>query len=179
MNRTHTILAIVTVSVLFALSWAQDDTTAPEDAPPLGTIAAVLAESSDFSTLVSALDAAGLTATFEGDGPYTLFAPTDAAFARLLPERLNQLIENEARLSEILQYHAVADTVLSETLLELDSLVTLSDAELSVRVIDQVVYIGDAVVTAVDIQAANGVIHVIDTVLTPPETSPETSSETE
>ncbi len=175
MNRTHTIFvartaSIVLILVLLMTAWAQEgsaDESDPTDTDSV-TIAEVLAESSGFSTLVTALGAAELTETFDSEGTFTLFAPTDAAFARFSQERLTTLIENSERLGEILRYHAADETISSEALVDRDSISTLSGATVSVRVVNQVVYVGDAIVTGVDIRASNGVIHIIDTVLLPP-----------
>ena len=125
-----------------------------------------------FKTLVAGLKAAGLIDTLKGKGPFTVFAPTDDAFAKLAPGTLDELLkpENKDTLVNILTYHVLADKVLAADALKLDgkevNMVNGDKAKIEVR--DGSVYIDDAKVILTDIMAKNGVIHVIDTVMMPP-----------
>lgn len=136
----------------------------------LQSIAAIAAGNDDFSTLVAALDAAGLVDTFAGDGSFTVFAPTNAAFAALPEGTLDALLADpQGALTDILTYHVIGDTVLAEQVVTLDSAETLNGAAIAIAVVDGGVVLNDNVnVTATDIIATNGVIHVIDAVLLPP-----------
>ncbi len=122
-----------------------------------------------FNTLAAALTAADLIDTLKGDGPFTVFAPTDEAFAALPDGTVETLLkpENKDQLTAILTYHVVPGEVLSGDVVGLSSATTVNGADLSVKVMDGTVMINDAKVTAVDIKAKNGVIHVIDKVLIP------------
>jgi uncharacterized surface protein with fasciclin (FAS1) repeats len=123
-----------------------------------------------FKTLVQALTAAGLVDTLSGTGPFTVFAPTDAAFAKLPAGTLDDLLkpENKAKLQGILKYHVVSGDVRAADVVKLNSAKTLEGKSVPVKVSGETVKIGDATVTKTDIAASNGVIHVIDTVLLPP-----------
>lgn len=122
-----------------------------------------------FNTLAAALDAAGLIETLKGDGPFTVFAPTDEAFSRLPEGTIDNLLkpENRDQLTAILTYHVVAGKVLAEDVVKLTSAKTVNGAEVTVRVQDGGVRIDDANVVKTDIGASNGVIHVIDNVILP------------
>jgi uncharacterized surface protein with fasciclin (FAS1) repeats len=124
-----------------------------------------------FETLAAALDAAGLVATLRGDGPFTVFAPTDAAFARLPEGTVESLLrpENRDRLTAILTYHVVPGRVTAEEVVRLDRAATVNGAEVRIRTRDGGVQVDDADVVTTDVFASNGVIHVIDEVLLPPE----------
>ena len=123
----------------------------------------------NFNTLAAALDAAGLIDTLEGDGPFTVFAPTDAAFEALPEGTVEMLLkpENKEKLTAILTYHVVAGKVMSSDVVGIDSATTVNGADIDVMVSGSDVMLNDAKVTAVDISASNGVIHVIDKVLLP------------
>jgi uncharacterized surface protein with fasciclin (FAS1) repeats len=123
----------------------------------------------DFSTLAAALEAGDLVVTLKGDGPFTVFAPTDAAFAKLPEGTLDSLLkpENKDQLVAILTYHVVPGEVTSAEVVNLDSAPTANGQELSIKVQDGTVYVNEARVVAADIPASNGVIHVVDTVILP------------
>jgi uncharacterized surface protein with fasciclin (FAS1) repeats len=126
----------------------------------------------DFTTLATALEAAGLVETLKGDGPFTVFAPTDEAFAKLPAATLNELLlpENKDQLSAILTYHVAEGEVASTDLVDGQAIPTVQGGEALVAISeDGTVTVDDATVTAADVMASNGVIHVIDTVLLPPE----------
>jgi uncharacterized surface protein with fasciclin (FAS1) repeats len=122
-----------------------------------------------FNTLVAAVKAAGLVDALKGPGPFTVFAPTDAAFAKLPPGTLENLLkpENKEQLRKILTYHVVAGEVMAKDVMKLDSAKTLEGANLTIHAGKGGVMVNNAHVTKTDIAASNGVIHVIDTVLLP------------
>ncbi len=120
-----------------------------------------------FNTLVAAVQAADLAEVLAGDGPYTVFAPTDEAFAKLPAGTVEALIANPDKLREILLYHVVAGKVSASQVVSLSSATTVQGSDVSIRVADGSVMINDALVTATDIETSNGVIHVIDTVILP------------
>ena len=132
-------------------------------------IVTVAATAGDFTTLVAAVKAAGLVETLQGDGPFTVFAPTDEAFAKLPAGTVDSLLlpENKAKLVAILTYHVVPGEVLAADVVNLSAADTVEGQPLSISVNDGGVQINDAHVTATDIMASNGVIHVIDSVLIP------------
>jgi uncharacterized surface protein with fasciclin (FAS1) repeats len=123
-----------------------------------------------FKTLTAALTAAGLVDTLKGPGPFTVFAPTDAAFAKLPAGTVDTLLkpENKAKLTAILTYHVVAGKVMAADVVMLKEAKTVNGAMVAVKVDGGNVMINNAKVTTADIEASNGVIHVIDTVLLPP-----------
>ena len=124
--------------------------------------------SGNFSTLAAALGAAGLIGALKSEGPFTVFAPTDEAFAKIPPQALSELLqpENKAKLTAILTYHVVPGKVSAHEVANLDSAMTLQGQTLKINKQDGV-KINDAKVIAPDVEATNGVIHVIDTVLMP------------
>src|SRR6478752_7591888 len=122
-----------------------------------------------FKTLVAAVKAAGLVDTLKGDGPFTVFAPTDAAFAALPAGTLDKLLADPAALKKILLYHVVSGKVTADQVVGLTSATSVEGAPIAITVKDGKVYLNDdAQVVATDIPATNGVIHVIDHVILPP-----------
>lgn len=122
-----------------------------------------------FTTLAAALDAADLIGTLKGDGPFTVFAPTDAAFAKLPAGTVEMLLkpENKAKLQAILTYHVVPRSVSSSEVVKLKSAKTVNGQSVAIKVANGGVSIDGANVVKADIAASNGVIHVIDTVILP------------
>ena len=157
-------------------------TTPPADATTTDQTSAAAAEGKDivdtavaagkFGTLAKALEAAGLVETLKGAGPFTVFAPTDEAFAKLPAGTLDDLLkpENKEKLAGILTYHVVSGNVPAAEAIKLDgqTVKTVQSVTAPISVRDGAVYIGEAKVVQADVQASNGVIHVIDTVLLPP-----------
>ena len=143
-----------------AVSDAEMLAKAPKD---IVTIASTSAK-----TLAAAVTAAGLVETLQGTGPFTVFAPTDAAFAAIQTE-VDKLLkpENKAALSKILTYHVVAGKVMAADLKDGQEITTVQGGKLKVKIKDGKVMIGNANVTTANIEASNGVIHVIDKVLLP------------
>lgn len=124
-----------------------------------------------FTTLVAAVEAAGLVDTLKGTGPFTVFAPTDDAFAKLPAGTLDELLkpENKQKLTDILLYHVVSGKVMAADVVKLTSATTVLGKDIKITVKDGKVYLNDNVqVVITDVEASNGVIHVIDTVLLPP-----------
>ncbi len=136
-----------------------------------GNIVAVAQETPDLSTLVEAVVAAELVETLEEPGPYTVFAPTNAAFDALGEETLNTLLEpaNKAELAEILTYHVVPGELTASELSNGQMLKTVQGDNLDVKIDGEEVTVNGAEVVTPDVEASNGVVHVIDEVLTPPE----------
>jgi uncharacterized surface protein with fasciclin (FAS1) repeats len=135
-----------------------------------GTIVDVAAENGEFTTLISLVQAAGLEETLSGDGPFTVFAPTDDAFAQLPPEALQALANDPDTLAQILQYHVAAGELMAADVATSTSIPTVEGQELTVTADGGTVTLNDNVqVTTTDIEASNGVIHVIDQVLLPPD----------
>ena len=141
-----------------------------EEAPAeVGTIVDVAASTEGFSTLVAAVEAAGLVETLSGEGPFTVFAPTDEAFAALPEGVLEKLLlpENKDLLVRILSYHVVSGQVLAADVVAGD-VATVEGSTITLDTMDGVTVNGATVVTA-DVLASNGVIHVIDAVILPPD----------
>ncbi len=120
-----------------------------------------------FNTLVAAVQAADLADTLAGEGPYTVFAPTDEAFAKLPEGTVEALLANPDQLREILLYHVVPGKVTASQVVTLTSATTAQGSDLDIKVVGGSVMIDNATVTATDIETSNGVIHVIDTVMLP------------
>ena len=124
-----------------------------------------------FSTLAAALGAAGLVDTLKGKGPFTVFAPTDEAFAKLPEGTVANLLlpENKAKLAAILTYHVVSGKVMASAVVTMDgkSAETVNGASVTIGVKDGVVTVDDATVVTTDVKASNGVIHIIDSVMIP------------
>jgi len=148
-------------------------TTSAATAQEPGTIVDVASAAGDFTVLVEAVKAAGLAETLSGPGPFTVFAPTDAAFAdalKTLGITQEQLLADTAKLKSILTYHVVPGAVMAADVMTMDGkdVATVAGPPVKVKVDGSTVMVDDATVTAADIEASNGVIHVIDKVLLPP-----------
>lgn len=152
---------------------AEPTTTAAAMAEQPGTIVDAAVAAGDFTVLVEAVKAAGLVETLSGPGPFTVFAPTDAAFADALTTlgiTKEALLADTAKLKTILTYHVVAGEVMAADVMTMDGqdVPTVAGPSVKVKIDGSTVMINDATVTAADIAASNGVIHVIDKVLLPP-----------
>ena len=152
-----------------SLAMAQPATARPAS-QATKNIVEIASETSGFATLVAAVKAAGLVETLSGPGPFTVFAPTDEAFAKLPKELLESLLkpENKDTLTSILTYHVVPGNVTAADVVKLNSAKTAQGEDVAIKVDGGNVMVNDAKVTATDIMASNGVIHVIDTVILPP-----------
>ena len=144
-------------------------------ATKMPTIVEAAAGNKDFSTLVAAVKAAGLVEALSGKGPFTVFAPTDAAFAKLPKGTVETLLkpENKKQLAAILTYHVVAGNVPASEAVKLTEAATLQGSKLALKVVQNALTVGGAKVVKADIKCANGVIHVIDGVLLPPADEPQ------
>jgi len=149
---------------------AEEEQMAEEEMMDAKSIAEIALEDGRFTTLVAALDAAGLVETLSGEGAFTVFAPTDDAFAALPEGMVESLLEDpQGALTDILLYHVVDGAVMAETVVTLDAATTLLGEDVNISMIDGAVFLNDTVqVIITDIVASNGVIHVIDAVLLPP-----------
>jgi len=126
-------------------------------------------EAGSFKTLLTAAKAAGLVETLQGKGPFTVFAPTDAAFAALPAGTLEGLLADKEALKKVLLYHVVQGAVTSDKVVGLTSAASVEGSPIAISVKDGTVYLNDsAKVVTPDVMASNGVIHVIDTVILPP-----------
>jgi len=132
------------------------------------TIVDIAASDPQFSTLVAAVQAAGLVETLSSEGPFTVFAPTNAAFAKLGDATIQALLNDPATLQSILLYHALSGSVYAADVLQRSSATTINGQDVVFSVRNGSAYINNAKITVTDIQASNGVIHVIDTVILPP-----------
>jgi uncharacterized surface protein with fasciclin (FAS1) repeats len=178
-------LCVVVPVLAFASACGDDDdgSTATSETPaatatPTATpgaaaedIVALAQANPDLSTLVDAVTAADLAETLQADGPYTVFAPTNDAFAAVGDNALTRLLRpaNQDQLAEILTYHVVPDEAMAADLQDGQTLTTVQGDKLEVSVDGETVTIGGATVTQPDVDASNGIVHVIDAVLMPPE----------
>ena len=192
MRRILSLAAVLAIALTTAACGNDDTETAAAAAPPTTSATATPSPSpsesmagsdivdtavaaGDFTTLAAALEAAGLVETLKGEGPFTVFAPTDAAFAKLPAGTIDTLLKDpKGDLTQILTYHVVPGKVLAADVVKLDGqkVTTVQGGDLTVGVDGDKVSLTDAAgntvnVTATDIEASNGVIHVIDGVLMP------------
>ena len=164
----NTRIAVVTallsgIVFLGSTQAGQHDTQAKKD------IVDTAVAAGSFTTLVSAVKAADLASTLKGTGPFTVFAPTDAAFAKLPKGTLDDLLkpENKAKLQAILTYHVVSGKVMAADVVKLESAKTVNGQMLTIDAKNGAVMVDNAKVAKTDIESSNGVIHVIDTVMLP------------
>ncbi len=121
----------------------------------------------NFKTLATALTAAELIETLNGAGPFTVFAPTDEAFAKLPKDALENLLKDKVALKKALLHHVVTGNVYADQVKKMSSAKTLEGSDVTIQVKDGKVHVGDATVTSADVKCTNGVIHIIDTVIMP------------
>jgi uncharacterized surface protein with fasciclin (FAS1) repeats len=175
MKRWSILLAVVALLALpfvIATCGEEETSTSPSPSPSLvqKDIVDTAVEAGSFTTLVSAVQAAGLEETLRGEGPFTVFAPTDDAFAALPEGTLDALLADpKGELADVLTYHVAGGKVMSTDLSDGMKIDTVNGAQLTVKIgSDGKVMIDDAMVVTADIETSNGVIHVIDAVLIPP-----------
>ena len=182
MKRSILLAILPLALVVAACSSTASATPAPATATPaaatpaaspstaaMGDIVATAKAAGTFSTLLTAATAAGLVETLQGAGPFTVFAPTDDAFAALPAGTLDKLLADPEALKQVLLYHVVSGKVTSDQVVELTSADTVEGSPIAIGVKDGKVYLNDSTqVTTADVEASNGVIHVIDQVLLPP-----------
>jgi uncharacterized surface protein with fasciclin (FAS1) repeats len=168
MTMANLMLAGLALSVIAAPAAAQSAVHGKGATPAVPTvnIVEVATSAGTFNTLLAAAKAAGLAETLAGPGPFTVFAPTDEAFAALPAGTVEALLKDPARLKAILLYHVVSGTVMAKDVAALTSAKTLEGGTLTINT-TRGVMINDATVTKADVIASNGVIHVIDKVLLP------------
>jgi uncharacterized surface protein with fasciclin (FAS1) repeats len=154
------------VAAVAALGFATPQAEAQMSEKDIVTVAV---EAGSFTTLAAALEAADLVGVLQGEGPFTVFAPTDAAFAKLPEGTVEALLQDKEKLTKILTYHVVAGKVTSDQVVSLTEATTVSGIAAPIKVKDGKVWVGGAMVSSVDIMASNGVIHVIDSVMLPAE----------
>lgn len=160
----HTLtLAVLSGSLLMPGLRATTD----QPVEPTLNIVETAATAGSFNTLVEAIKVAGLVEVLSSEGPFTVFAPTDEAFSRIPQEELNGLIADKEALTAVLTYHVVPGKVYAEEVVKLSSAETVSGQTVEVRIDGGKVRIDGATVISADIEATNGVIHVIDRVILP------------
>ncbi len=171
-NKFARLVSLIVVVAMLGLSVTSAFAAAPNQQDQ--TIVDIAVADGRFTTLVAALQAAELVDTLSGEGPFTVFAPTDDAFAALPDGTLDTLLADPSGdLTNILLYHVVSGAVMAETVVTLDSADTVFGEAVSIEVVDSgVVLNGSVNVIITDIEASNGVIHVIDAVLLPPADAP-------
>ncbi|HAN99011.1 MAG TPA: hypothetical protein DCQ98_16960 [Planctomycetaceae bacterium] len=159
------------VFVTAPLAFYNGDTTCAlsKKAEEKKTIVATAVGAEDFSTLVAAVKAAGLVDVLNGDGPFTVFAPTNEAFAKLPEGTVADLLkpENKEKLIAVLKYHVVPGKVMAADVVKLTEAATAQGQKVTIKVEDGTVFVDSAKVVKTDIECSNGVIHVIDSVILP------------
>jgi uncharacterized surface protein with fasciclin (FAS1) repeats len=158
------IAVFAAVAALAAAGVSQARTTTRSQ----GDIVATATAAGKFTTLTKLLKRAGLVSALRQPGPYTVFAPTDAAFKKVPKKTLNALLANKAKLKAVLLYHVVAGKVTAADVTKLKSAKTLNGKSVRIRLAGSNVFVNQAKVTKADVMASNGVIHVVNAVLIPP-----------
>ncbi len=172
MNKRIATIAVLAASAVLATSGAASAATASPHARTSQNIVQVASGAPQFSTLVSLIKKAGLVKTLSGKGPFTVLAPTNAAFAKVPKATLNALAANKAALAKVLTYHVIAGKAPASAVVKLDGqdVKTVEGSTIAVSVKGGKVYLnGTTKVTKTDIPASNGVIHQINGVLLPPD----------
>ncbi|TCO76687.1 fasciclin domain-containing protein [Chromatocurvus halotolerans] len=169
MNLTTRLMTSVALAASLFAGGAQAD---QQEGGMMGgkpSIVEIAVGNDDFSTLVAALKAAGLVDVLSGEGPFTVFAPTNAAFDKLPEGTVESLLkpENKQKLTDILTYHVVSGKVYASDVVELSEATTVQGSMVDITVTDDGVMVDNANVVATDIEASNGLIHVIDSVILP------------
>ena len=155
-----TALVVVFAFTAFAANWQAEE-------PEKKNIVETAIAAGSFNTLVKAVKAAELVETLSGPGPFTVFAPTDDAFAKLPEGALDELLKNKEKLTAVLTYHVVAKKLMAADVVEMDEIETVNGNMLSIKVEDDKVMVDGAMVIKTDIKCSNGLIHVIDAVVMP------------
>ncbi len=176
MKRSTLLLSVAAVALVVSACSTTAATPSPAPATPAPTMAAemgdivdVATEAGSFTTLLTAATAAGLVDTLKSEGPFTILAPTDEAFAALPAGTLDGLLKDPEALKQILLYHVIKGKVMAEQVVSLTTADSVAGPAIKIEVKDGTVYLNDtAKVVTTDIEASNGVIHVIDQVILPP-----------
>ena len=158
LNKSKTVIAMLLISSLVFANNNTVDKDIVETAVTAGS----------FNTLAKALQEADLVDALQADGPYTVFAPTDEAFAKLPEGTVENLLKDKEALQKVLLYHVVSGKFTSRDVVKFKEAATLADANFSINVSDGKVKVNESTVISADIETTNGIIHVIDTVLLPP-----------
>ncbi len=161
-------LATVFAGLALVVGTTAGATAAPATAKPKANIVQTAVASGQFTTLVALVKKAGLVGALSGKGPLTVFAPTDAAFAKVPKATLTALGKDKAKLKAVLLYHVVSGKVTAAQVVKLSSAKTLNGQSVAIKVKGGKVYVNGARVVTPDVMASNGVIHVINKVLIPP-----------
>ena len=164
MNRIPRLVALLALGVITVTALASTGSATTQRR----TIAQTAAASGQFSTLTTLLKKAGLVSTLGRPGPYTVFAPTNAAFGKVPKQTVDALLADKAKLRAVLLYHVVPGKVTAAKVVTLSSAKTANGERVRIRVKGSTVYVNGARVTKADVMATNGVIHVVDRVLVPP-----------
>jgi uncharacterized surface protein with fasciclin (FAS1) repeats len=168
MQRIRTILLVsaAVMAVAVAPASARTDLNAAPSGAEKNIVQTAVA-AGKFKTLASLLKKAGLAGTLQGKGPFTVFAPTDAAFAKVPDATLEALGKDKAKLRSVLLYHVAKGKLTAAKVVKRESVKTLNGQRVKIRVRDDKVFVGGARVTTADVGASNGVIHIINKVLIP------------
>lgn len=168
-RKLKLLMASLAVASVGLVGCSDDDNKNPlqSNNEPKLDIVETAAAAGNFTTLLAAAEAADLVEALKGAGPITVFAPTDAAFAKLPEGTVAALLKDKDALTAILTYHVVPGAVTAEQVVKLTSAATLNGTDLTISVVDGKVMIDNAMVTVTDIKATNGIIHVIDAVMIP------------
>jgi len=161
--KTKFSIAILALAIVFGVAAMPASANVNADKDIVDTAVAA----GSFNTLVTAVKEAGLVETLKGSGPFTVFAPTDEAFAKIPKEKLEALLKNKEALKKVLLYHVVAGNVMAKDVVKLKAAKTVEGSSVKVTVKGGKVMIDNANVVKTDIACTNGVIHVLDTVLMP------------
>jgi uncharacterized surface protein with fasciclin (FAS1) repeats len=164
MNKQKFMVYVAAVLAVSFLAFAATDSVSEM---PEKNIVETAVAAGQFETLVMAVKAADLVETLSGPGPFTVFAPTDDAFAKLPEGTVESLLENTDKLKAVLTYHVVAGKVMAADVMGMDSATTVNGKDIMFTVKDGTVMVNNAKVIKADIECSNGVIHVIDTVILP------------
>jgi uncharacterized surface protein with fasciclin (FAS1) repeats len=171
MTKIRTIAALTAIAAASAVAVAAPASAGPQTSPATAGAKKDIVETAvaagRFDTLASLLKKAGLVKTLKGKGPYTVFAPTDAAFAKLPQATLDTLGQDKAKLRSVLLYHVAARKLTAAKLVNRRSVKTLNGQRVRIRVRGNTVRVGGARVTTADVGASNGIIHIINKVLIP------------
>lgn len=172
MRKRNPIIALLAAGSLILAACGDDEADAPTTtaaAAEVGDIVAVATAAGSFNTLAAALEAAGLVETLQGDGPFTVFAPTDEAFAALPAGLVDALLlpENVEILKDILLYHVVSGSTVTSDMVAAGDVAMANGKNATIVIDGDTITIAGSTITAVDVAASNGVIHVISAVMVP------------
>lgn len=166
-RATLSVLLISTILMVGVCLAGSNSMDASKEESSAADIVDTAVAAGNFQTLVSAVEEAGLVDTLKGEGPFTVFAPTDEAFAKIPQEQLESLLENKTQLTAVLTYHVIAGKVMSTDLTDDMAVATVQGDNVTINLDEDGVMVNDAKVVQADIECINGVVHAIDTVLMP------------